>query len=85
MRKNFDFRDIFSLMSYIITKEEEMDMEEFRRMNRLPPYVFATVNTLKMELRRQGEDIIDLGMGNPDLATPKHIVDKLREACPESA
>ncbi len=55
-------------------------MEEFRRMNRLPPYVFATVNTLKMELRRQGEDIIDLGMGNPDLATPKHIVDKLREA-----
>ncbi len=55
-------------------------MEEFRRMNRLPPYVFATVDALKMELRRQGEDIIDLGMGNPDLATPKHIVDKLREA-----
>ncbi len=55
-------------------------MEEFRRMNRLPPYVFATVDALKMELRRRGEDIIDLGMGNPDLATPKHIVDKLREA-----
>ncbi|MCJ7833195.1 MAG: alanine transaminase, partial [Deltaproteobacteria bacterium] len=49
-------------------------------MNRLPPYVFATVDALKMELRRRGEDIIDLGMGNPDLATPKHIVDKLREA-----
>jgi alanine-synthesizing transaminase len=61
-----------------------MDMEEFRRMNRLPPYVFATVNTLKMELRRQGEDIIDLGMGNPDLATPKHIVDKLRESALKS-
>ncbi|MGA3083973.1 MAG: aminotransferase class I/II-fold pyridoxal phosphate-dependent enzyme [Thermodesulfobacteriota bacterium] len=55
-------------------------MDEFRRMNRLPPYVFATVDALKMELRRRGEDIIDLGMGNPDLATPKHIVDKLREA-----
>lgn len=55
-------------------------MDEFRRMNRLPPYVFATVDALKMELRRRGEDIIDMGMGNPDLATPKHIVDKLREA-----
>ncbi len=55
-------------------------MEEFGRMDRLPPYVFATVNALKTDLRRQGEDIIDLGMGNPDLPTPKHIVDKLREA-----
>jgi alanine-synthesizing transaminase len=55
-------------------------MEDFRRMDRLPPYVFATVNALKTELRRKGEDIIDLGMGNPDLPTPKHIVDKLREA-----
>jgi alanine-synthesizing transaminase len=60
--------------------KKEIDMDEFRRMNRLPPYVFATVDALKMELRRRGEDIIDLGMGNPDLATPKHIVDKLREA-----
>jgi alanine-synthesizing transaminase len=49
-------------------------------MHRLPPYVFATVNALKMEMRRQGEDIIDLGMGNPDQPTPKHIVDKLVEA-----
>lgn len=55
-------------------------MEEFPRMLRLPPYVFATVNELKMKLRRQGEDIIDLGMGNPDIPTPKHIVDKLVEA-----
>jgi alanine-synthesizing transaminase len=53
---------------------------EFRRMNRLPPYVFATVDALKMDLRRKGEDIIDLGMGNPDLATPKHIVKKLVDA-----
>ena len=55
-------------------------MAEFPRMHRLPPYVFAVVNDLKMKMRRQGEDIIDLGMGNPDLATPKHIVDKLVEA-----
>jgi alanine-synthesizing transaminase len=49
-------------------------------MRRLPPYVFAQVNELKMELRRAGRDIVDLGMGNPDLPTPKHIVDKLLEA-----
>jgi alanine-synthesizing transaminase len=49
-------------------------------MNRLPPYVFAVVNELKMKLRRQGEDIVDLGMGNPDLPTPEHIVEKLCEA-----
>ncbi len=55
-------------------------MHEFRRMTRLPPYVFATVNKIKMEARRRGEDVIDLGMGNPDLPTPKHIVDKLIEA-----
>ncbi|MFC1839404.1 aminotransferase class I/II-fold pyridoxal phosphate-dependent enzyme [Thermodesulfobacteriota bacterium] len=55
-------------------------MNDFRRMARLPPYVFAEVNDLKMKLRRKGEDIIDLGMGNPDIPTPKHIVDKLIEA-----
>jgi alanine-synthesizing transaminase len=49
-------------------------------MSRLPPYVFATVDKLKMDLRHKGEDIIDLGMGNPDIPTPKHIVDKLVEA-----
>lgn len=55
-------------------------MFEFRRMVRLPPYVFRVVDALKMELRHKGEDIIDLGMGNPDLPTPKHIVEKLLEA-----
>ena len=55
-------------------------MQEFRRMTRLPPYLFSIVNDLKMEMRRKGEDIIDLGMGNPDIPTPKHIVDKLVEA-----
>lgn len=53
---------------------------KFSRMRRLPPYVFAQVNELKMELRREGKDIVDLGMGNPDLPTPPHIVDKLVEA-----
>jgi alanine-synthesizing transaminase len=55
-------------------------MFEFNRIKRLPPYVFAIVNNLKMDARRKGEDIIDLGMGNPDGATPKHIVEKLIEA-----
>jgi alanine-synthesizing transaminase len=55
-------------------------MNQFARLDRLPPYVFATVDSLKMEARRTGEDIIDLGMGNPDLGTPQHIVDKLTEA-----
>ena len=55
-------------------------MTKFARLDRLPPYVFATVNELKMEARRAGEDIIDLGMGNPDLTTPDHIVAKMAEA-----
>ncbi len=55
-------------------------MEEFYRIKRLPPYVFAIVNDLKSKARARGEDIIDLGMGNPDQGTPKHIVDKLCEA-----
>jgi alanine-synthesizing transaminase len=55
-------------------------MEEFRRIKRLPPYVFSIVDALKIEARRRGEDIIDLGMGNPDVPTPKPIIDKLVEA-----
>ena len=49
-------------------------MDKFPRVHRLPPYVFAKVNELKMQMRHEGEDIIDLGMGNPDLPTPQHIV-----------
>lgn len=56
------------------------EMDEFRRIKRLPPYVFAIVNELKAEARSRGEDIIDFGMGNPDQPTPPHIVDKLVEA-----
>jgi alanine-synthesizing transaminase len=55
-------------------------MNQFARLNRLPPYVFTKVNEIKMDARRAGQDIIDLGMGNPDLATPEHIVEKLVEA-----
>lgn len=52
---------------------------EFHRIRRLPPYVFEEVNKIKARLRGQGTDIIDFGMGNPDMPTPKHIVDKLIE------
>ena len=55
-------------------------MQEFHRISRLPPYVFNIVNELKAKARAAGEDIIDFGMGNPDQATPQHIVDKLIEA-----
>jgi alanine-synthesizing transaminase len=56
------------------------DASDFHRIQRLPPYIFGIVNQLKIEARRRGEDIIDLGMGNPDLPTPKHIVNKVVEA-----
>jgi alanine-synthesizing transaminase len=55
-------------------------MEEFSRIKRLPPYIFSIIDNLKLQSRREGEDIIDLGMGNPDLPTPKPVVDKLIEA-----
>jgi alanine-synthesizing transaminase len=55
-------------------------MNEFPRIKRLPPYVFNITGELKMAARRRGEDIIDMSMGNPDGATPAHIVDKLVEA-----
>jgi alanine-synthesizing transaminase len=54
--------------------------EEFHRIRRLPPYVFAEVNTAKAKARAGAEDIVDLGMGNPDSPTPPHIVAKLIEA-----
>jgi alanine-synthesizing transaminase len=55
-------------------------MDEFSRIQRLPPYVFNITGEMKVSARRRGEDIIDFGMGNPDGATPKHIVDKMVEA-----
>src|SRR6202140_452394 len=52
---------------------------DFHRIRRLPPYVLEEVNRIKARLRAQGTDIIDFSMGNPDMPTPKHIVDKLIE------
>ena len=53
---------------------------EFRRINNLPPYVFATINALKVEARRAGEDVVDFGFGNPDLPSPEVAVEKIAEA-----
>jgi alanine-synthesizing transaminase len=61
-------------------KLSRISQDGFQRVNRLPPYVFAIVNELKLQARRRGEDIVDLGMGNPDLPTPRHIVQKVIEA-----
>ncbi len=55
------------------------EMEEFYRIRRLPPYVFEEVNKAKARARNAGADIIDLGMGNPDLPAPQHVIDKLKE------
>ena len=52
-------------------------VEEFYKIRRLPPYVFEEVNKVKARLRAKGVDIIDFGMGNPDLPVPEHIVEKL--------
>ena len=54
-------------------------MTDFHRVRRLPPYVFEQVNKLKAKARAAGADIVDLGMGNPDLPAPKHVLDKLVE------
>jgi alanine-synthesizing transaminase len=53
---------------------------DFHKLNRLPPYIFSEVITLMTAARRAGEDVIDLGMGNPDLPTPPHVVEKICEA-----
>jgi len=54
-------------------------MEEFHRIRRLPPYVFEQVNRAKAAARNGGADIIDLGMGNPDLPAPAHVIEKLKD------
>ena len=54
-------------------------MEEFYRIRRLPPYVFEQINRAKAAARNAGADIIDMGMGNPDLPTPPHVIEKLKE------
>src|SRR4051794_32934765 len=59
-------------------------MEEFHRIRRLPPYVFEQVNRAKAAARNAGADIIDLGMGNPDLPAPQHVIDKLKDTIGKS-
>ena len=59
---------------------EKQEKRSFARIDRLPPYVLSEVTNLKIEARRAGDDIIDFGMGNPDMPTPAHIVDKMVEA-----
>ena len=54
-------------------------MDDFYRIRRLPPYVFEEVNRAKARARNGGADIIDLGMGNPDLPAPAHVIEKLKE------
>jgi len=73
---NFQIFTPFSLRLEVVFAVPD---HEFRRIQRLPPYVFNIVNQLKAEARARGEDIIDFGMGNPDQPTPQHIVDKLVE------
>src|SRR3954465_5863401 len=63
----------------IFAHGRRMTEEQFYRIRRLPPYVFAEVNAMKAVARARGEDIVDLGMGNPDGAPPKHVIDKLAE------
>ena len=60
-------------------------MEEFHRIRRLPPYVFEQVNRAKAAARNAGADIIDLGMGNPDLPAPAHVIEKLKETHRQAA
>ena len=60
-------------------REERLRQRELEKLKRLPPYVFTEVNRIKDAARAKGSDIIDFGMGNPDIPTPKHIVDKLVE------
>ena len=59
--------------------------EEFYRINRLPPYIFNIVNELKVEARKNGDDVIDFGMGNPDQKTPEHIIRKMQECANEDS
>ncbi len=60
-------------------ENEEFAMTDFHRIKRLPPYVFEQVNRIKAAARNGGADIVDLGMGNPDLPAPKHVIEKLVE------
>ena len=75
---NHKTRKLFTESSGPAMKEKPTE-KDFYRIRKLPPYVFAEVNALKAKLRGEGADIIDFGFGNPDLPTPRHVIDKLIE------
>src|SRR6204780_1662685 len=78
MEPNFGFKS--TRLAILLTRlPERGPMEDFYRIRRLPPYVFEQVNRAKAAARNAGADIIDLGMGNPDLSTPPHVIEKLKE------
>ena len=67
-------------MEFMPNLSEPGSDQEFYRIRKLPPYVFAVINAMKAKARAAGQDVIDLGMGNPDGATPRIIVNKMIEA-----
>ena len=71
-------RDNFAV--WLHYEDMQLPSDDFYRINKLPPYVFAVINELKAKARAAGRDIVDMGMGNPDGATPQRVVDKLIEA-----
>ena len=62
-----------------------MTVQVAKRVKRIPPYLFSTIDELKEKVKKRGNTLIDLGMGNPDLPTPPHIVERLREAAMDSS
>src|SRR6202451_277656 len=78
MEPNFGFKST-RLAILLARVPERGPMEDFYVIRRLPPYVFEQVNRAKAAARNAGADIIDLGMGNPDLSTPPHVIEKLKE------
>jgi aspartate/methionine/tyrosine aminotransferase len=79
-RRSITIFDILRVSDTIYRAHGTDRVEEFSRLKRLPAYVFNITSELKSAARHRGEDIIDFGMGNPDGATPQHIVDKMIEA-----
>jgi len=67
-------------LKFPVFLKDSIKSVEFQRIKRLPPYVFSIIDGMKMAARHRGEDIVDFGMGNPDAATPPHVVAKLVEA-----
>ena len=63
-----------------MARTKKFEVQWARRLDRLPPYLFATINEMRHKMRVSGRDVIDLAMGNPDRPTPPHIIKKMSEA-----